>query len=510
MSIRRNLSVLLVAALTLVLVLSACSGNGKEAGNDSQQSAKEPAAANAAPVKFKVMLPYWGDMPDDNSPFFKELQTIMNAEITPVFTQGGNSYFDKVNVLLSSGDLPDAIDIPMQNQPYTINAIRAGAFWEVDPYLKDFPNLLAGRDPDRDNNVKVDGKTYGVYIPQSRARQGIDMRQDWLDNLGLKQPQTIDELYQVLKAFTVGDPDKNGKNDTIGLMERLGGNYPQGFNQISLKYGAPNNYAMQNGQFIPAFTTEAYRNAMKFYKRLYYEGIMNKDFAYIKVNQADELIQTGKAGATMGNADNTTTWIPLFENNSKAKLLVFSTLNGPTGNHIAASRGYFNVLLFPRQTVKTEQRLKEILGALDRLAAPDKKDFRQFGVKGVHYNDENGKKTVLQPLENQYLILMETLAPAPYEMPITPGTPDYLLQMKKVVVESDKSKDLVSDPTYPLLSETYVKMGKELDKIISDAVIKYIIGEIDDKGFDSAIAKWKSSGGDKVIQEYAAAYQKSK
>ena len=43
------------------------------------------------------------------------------------------------------------------------------------------------------------------------------IRQDWLDNLGLKAPTNMDEFEAVIKAFTEDDPDGNGQKDTMGL-----------------------------------------------------------------------------------------------------------------------------------------------------------------------------------------------------------------------------------------------------------------------------------------------------
>lgn len=36
------------------------------------------------------------------------------------------------------------------------------------------------------------------------------IRQDWLDNLNLEIPTTMEELKAVAKAFTEQDPDGNG------------------------------------------------------------------------------------------------------------------------------------------------------------------------------------------------------------------------------------------------------------------------------------------------------------
>ena len=39
------------------------------------------------------------------------------------------------------------------------------------------------------------------------------LRKDWLDNVGMQVPKTLDDFYKVLKAFVNNDPDKNGKAD---------------------------------------------------------------------------------------------------------------------------------------------------------------------------------------------------------------------------------------------------------------------------------------------------------
>lgn len=43
------------------------------------------------------------------------------------------------------------------------------------------------------------------------------LRKDWLDNLGLEVPKTMEDLEKVLTAFVEEDPDGNGVDDTTGL-----------------------------------------------------------------------------------------------------------------------------------------------------------------------------------------------------------------------------------------------------------------------------------------------------
>ncbi len=68
----------------------------------------------------------------------------------------------------------------------------------------------------------------------------------------------------------------------------------------------------------------------------------------------------------------------------------------------------------------------------------------------------------------------------------------------------DNENYLIEDPTVPLYSETFVNDGSRLQAIITDATYNYILGQIDEAGFDEAVENWKSQGGDAIIEEYNA------
>ena len=66
--------------------------------------------------------------------------------------------------------------------------------------------------------VTKDGKIYGMAVsPHLTEGEVMIIRQDWLDNLGLEAPTTIDEFEEVIRAFTEDDPDGNGEKDTYGF-----------------------------------------------------------------------------------------------------------------------------------------------------------------------------------------------------------------------------------------------------------------------------------------------------
>ncbi len=63
-----------------------------------------------------------------------------------------------------------------------------------------------------------DEKNYGWATPSSvNPNEGLVIRKDWLDKLGLQVPETLDDFYNIMYAFTYNNPDGDGKDDTYGF-----------------------------------------------------------------------------------------------------------------------------------------------------------------------------------------------------------------------------------------------------------------------------------------------------
>ena len=79
-----------------------------------------------------------------------------------------------------------------------ISNCRAGAFWDITDFYKSYPNLSKANAIVM-NNISIDGRIYGIYRARPLGRNAISYRKDWLANVGLSEPKTMDELYNVLK-----------------------------------------------------------------------------------------------------------------------------------------------------------------------------------------------------------------------------------------------------------------------------------------------------------------------
>ena len=67
-------------------------------------------------------------------------------------------------------------------------------------YLKDYPNL-SKMNKLINKNASIDGKLYGIYRERPLSRQGIVIRKDWLDNLGLDMPFPSIEAFLLISLF---------------------------------------------------------------------------------------------------------------------------------------------------------------------------------------------------------------------------------------------------------------------------------------------------------------------
>ncbi|MBW7461450.1 extracellular solute-binding protein, partial [Paenibacillus sepulcri] len=183
--------------------------------------------------------------PSPDDPIIKAIEDYTNTKLDIQWVPG-TTYPDKLNATIASGSLPMVV-LLQDRQESVVNAMRSGYFWEIGPFLKDYPNLERSLNKQVLKNVSLDGKIYSIFRSRSLVGDGMIFRKDWLDNLGLKAPTTTDELYNTIKAFTLDDPDKDGKNNTVGVAEE---SLLRGFNFILAAFGGGNLWDVKDGKLV--------------------------------------------------------------------------------------------------------------------------------------------------------------------------------------------------------------------------------------------------------------------
>ncbi|KRE46815.1 extracellular solute-binding protein [Paenibacillus sp. Soil724D2] len=483
-------------------LLTGCGSDSSPAAGGTGTSA---ATASKEPLKLSIMTLMYAEPPKADSDVQKKIEEYTNTKLDISWVPN-SSYKDKVNVTIGSGELPKAMLVQNNKDSNILSAIRSGMFWEVGPYLSAYPNLSKMNKSVFDN-IKVDGKIYGLYRARDLSTSGIIFRNDWLKTVGLSEPKTMDELYNILNAFTFNDPDKNGKQDTVGLTEEK---VMDGFNTVASYMGAPNGWEVKDGKLSPDFLSPEYYEAMKFYKKLYDEKLIKQDFPVLNNQQKKDDINQGKAGAVISNMIDAAGYqATLTKTFPGADIDVVSRIKGPKGERTYGGQGYNSVFMFPKSSVKTEAELKQILGFYDKLSDQKMLDLLGWGIEGRHFKVEEGKPVFIdQKLQDtevgsNYLQLQVAKYTAK-----TTGKETQLMEKYGKMIR-DNEAIAVNNPSNPLDSSTQTTKGSELKQIIDDSRTKFVLGKLDEAGWKQAIEQWRKAGGDKVIEEFSAQYAKN-
>ncbi|MEI0735715.1 extracellular solute-binding protein [Paenibacillus sp. JTLBN-2024] len=165
-----------------------------------------------------------------------------------------------------------------------------GLFQDLSGMLDQAPNVQKMFEEKPDTKriaTQPDGKIYGLpkyqrFWPSSASRLYIN--QKWLDNLGLKVPNTWDELYDVLVAFKEKDANGNGDpNDEIpmdwpgGIGGYFNAAYLLGGTGMTLTDGSPEGYFVEDGQVKNYLIDERYKSLVMFLNKLYKAGLINPE-----------------------------------------------------------------------------------------------------------------------------------------------------------------------------------------------------------------------------------------
>ena len=186
-------------------------------------------------------------------------------------------------------------------------------------YLQSHPDTMACIQSPEGNVWALPAVVSG---PEIRVSRKAWINKTWLDNLGLAVPKTIDELYDVLKAFK--EKDANGNGDPNDEIPFCSGDYAsiqdifygafgignRGTHNMSVDWDEVNNCPRLIG------ICDEYKEYLQFLNKLYTEGLMDEEtFDMGKtwdVKQADNRIglfgSTNLAGITK---ENTCEWVAL-------------------------------------------------------------------------------------------------------------------------------------------------------------------------------------------------------
>lgn len=255
-----------------------------------------------------------GESIEDNRAL-QYIEDTLNVDISFSWVVPSDSYLDKLNLSIASGDIPDVMIVsPIQLQQLT----EAGAIEDLTAIVETYANADILENWGQTEGVAlqaatIDGKVMGIpnVQPQADAPIMAWVRQDWLDKLGLEGPTTVDDIEAIARAFVEQDPDGDGAADTIGLTGTL---QPivvpsnlHGFDAIFNAYGSFPEIFYRNdaGEIAYGSVQPETKDALARLAALYQAGLIDPEFATKNGDAANEVVVGGNAGIMMGPW-----WIP--------------------------------------------------------------------------------------------------------------------------------------------------------------------------------------------------------
>ncbi len=398
---RKIAMVLAMSMLSTTIALTGCgssntgggttSGGTGGASNTGGTASSESDPSLGSPIQ--MQLCYWDtDVPTGDELLIQEIEKATGVDLEFSWFPP-SAATEKTTTTIASGLLPEILEImngDMRSQ-LVVDAMKGGMFWDLTDYIKDYPNLASISDNTL-NAMKYDGRLYTIPRMIPTRDNGLVIRQDWLDNLGLKTPETLEEYYDTLVAFKYDDPDGNGVDDTRPLQLAVGCVVAP----LVLAAGAPIDWWVdESGNIRSMDEHPQYYVYLDFMKKLYDEELINGDFTAAAAQNNVQEFMSGKVGmiaGSVGQVTQGTFFNTLFEREPDAVIRASGGSIGPDGKKYAnPNPGFWGMYAVSKSEVQTEERLREILQFFDDLMSDDVMDIFAKGVEGVHYTEENGK-----------------------------------------------------------------------------------------------------------------------
>lgn len=505
-------AVFCTVTLTLGVGLTACQ-TGSTPSN-------EPSPSSNSPVTYKIFLNR-GEVnyPEDGGEGRKlMLEGLNKAGIAgvdfKVTMTAGQEYFTKLNLNVASGDVPDFFSVDL---PTMTKFASQGLIMPLDDLLKKMPNASKYYKEADLQVAKYNGKVYALpdaLRPEPFNGQNVNGfvgRLDWLKKVGVSEPQTLDAFYEVLKAFTLNDPDGNGKKDTYGL----GGTKPAafgsaaGFEGIFGAFGViPSFWVERGGVIKQGMVMPETKQALALLQKWYKEGLIDPEFPVTTDKQLDEKMINSKVGIAGKNAwliqPTNASFKALQKLQPNAELGIIIPPTGPGGRGWPEQSPGGGGLRAISSKAKDPERLAKLLD----WTANDQPDggffLTAYGIEGKDYTFDKAANRIEQLTDATALTARGFSNPVQFIKVVdrrwSPQiTLDALKKTNDYVIKNALWTTVPAQLDYP-----------DIGKLWEEYFVKIVTGEYSVDKWEEFVQKYYNQGGKEIEQQANAEWKKAK
>ena len=480
----------------------------------------------------------------ENNAYTRYLKEMLNVQNHNVFEVAGtDGYDDVVDMAIVNKNIPDIMvvsDLKTVDKLVKLDMIEdlTQAYEQcVSERIKTIYNSYSSG---LMNNVTYDGKL--MALPGTSIDDGPNLlwlRKDCMDQLGLKEPESIEDVVSIIRAFIKNNPGKNG--ETVGLVCDTNLSGDGGY---SLEYRADILFASfdaypkqwiydDDGNVVYGSVQKEAKQALAKLHELYEENVLDNKFLLRTTTNIIELIEEGKCGSFFGPwwtpnnplmqamaKDSSAQWQPYIIPTKGKDIVSYATQN-PGYKYVVVRKGYEH----PEVAAKIISTLFDYGRYEDKSATELEECYKQnidpsarpIAIN-IDYSDAlqrcysnlsavlDGKKeiTELEMLENSYYESCKTYLDAleKGERPSLESWAAYtsritacsLLQTKTI----NKVESLFFGTTKTMKSEWW-----QLETLEKKAYLEIVTGERPIDYFDEFVKEWYREGGRKISKEVA-------
>lgn len=448
---------------------------------------------------------------EENSVYIElEKRTGIHLDITSVATSEMST---SVSLTVASGEYPDFWFAFLNAYSSTVDsAVDDEIVIDLAQYKEYMPNyfsLIDSNDSLKKNTYTDQGymgQTYGIF-EQPLATQGLCIRQDWLDDLGLATPVTFDDYYEVLTAF----------HDNFGAVYWMNSGGEQYF---SAGYDTSASYLQKDGQVYFGAITDEYRQYLEMMNKWYSEGLIWQEFT----TSSDAMDETKAAAGEYGLFDLTLSKYTNVVTHADDPDFLLSAVIPAVKNagdklHVGQEMSAIANKGISLTTHCPDEYLEIACKWLDYWFTPDGSMLANYGVEGEAYTLVDGE-VVWTDLMLNNPDLNYTWAMNKYCM----GSGPFIINGTRIYNDYDDNQWEMMDvfngdyndyayalPTVSLTaeeSEEYTTLYSDINTYISEHYLLFINGDMSFDQFDEFVAQIKTLGIDRCVELQQQAYDR--
>jgi putative aldouronate transport system substrate-binding protein len=482
------------------------------------QAVKQPPG-DGSEVSIFLNLPGPPPTPEEQNGAWQAWNQALNVKLKFQFYAFAD-LAPKFGTLIAGNDLPDIMntlvrqDIPLTPELFAAKAADLTPFVSGDA-IKDYPNLAAL--PTRSwYGMLFDNKIYGIPVPTpySQFFWWPLVHQELLDQQGISQPKTTDDLKKMLVDLTKPQQNQWGMLGQGGYQYSYDMNTGNGW--YPSMFGAPNLWAVDgSGKFTHTWETDAYKQALAYAADLYKAGVYHPDTANLNVITARTAFLDRQGAAVVTGLDTTFWDTRGTPAEGKQPPLQTNLLTPPAAPgqkpQYYNGRPAFGIAFLKKAP---EARIRMLLKVLDYIASPFGSDeylLVRYGAKGRDWEADNngnpittkqgqadmaglgtGSVSFLSAIVGTYQVLYSAA---------DPGFAQRIQGYQKILAPLS-----VEDASLGLYSGFQVSKGVGLIQTFGDGITDIVAGRRPLSDLAGLVDAWRSGGGNTIRSEYEKSY----